>query len=55
MRGIQYAAACRLHHRRLGLLDRPLQPVIGRRDARGGISAMKAATDAATSAKIARL
>jgi hypothetical protein len=29
MRGIQYAAAFPLRHRRLGILDRPLEPVIG--------------------------
>jgi hypothetical protein len=31
MRGIQYAAAPRFHHKRLGILDRPPEPVIGRR------------------------
>jgi hypothetical protein len=30
-RGIQYAASSRIHHRPLGILDRPPEPVIGRR------------------------
>jgi hypothetical protein len=29
MRGIQYAAALRFYNWRLGVLDRPLEPVIG--------------------------
>jgi hypothetical protein len=32
-RSIQYAAAFRFHHWRLGILDRPPEPVIGRRKA----------------------
>src|SRR5258708_24961081 len=32
-RSIQYAAALRPNHGRSGILDHPLEPVIGRRDA----------------------
>jgi hypothetical protein len=55
IRGIQYAAAFRFRHGRCGPLDRPLEPVIGRRIAPTRWRAMTTGSVARSPSKLPRV